>query len=588
MPEQPVYDGLHEIFRDVFFRDDIDLTAATTARDIDGWDSFRQVEIILAVEERFRIKVSSREVDTLKSVGDLAAVIQKGITARTVREVPAELPAVASQPPEPAPAAISAASEEKSAKETAPLLAADMLATLTELRKQRRLQDAAVFVEEAVQAFPKDVRLRIMQAEIAHLLHDYERAANLWMEGCQDFPNRERFLLGASKALRLVRRLDEADSIAQAASERFPKNWKLLTEYATVAHFRKSYDEAQRRWAVVRERFPDLPVAHWRLALVLSQAGRLDEAEEVITAALERYPNDPDVLWQWAVSATRREDRPEAMRRWTIAAERCPDSRGIANGLANLRMAMHMDATPQGDDDDHEEADSPFERVGRPELDPAIFPPENDIGEFLLNFESLGDNCEFGVVQRIAGVEPIGLLRWGGISIASLTKMLNNRLEQVGDPDFVHLRLNDRGKYSLRDPRYFAMHTFIDEGHMPEPALRDLLIRRVVFLRNKLISDLTDGEKIFVYKSRKPQTLKEVIALHDAARIYGRIRLLYVQKEIMPELNADIVKVRGGLVCASLPKIVTSPHGARNYFPDWVKILVETKKILDTDVPLAA
>lgn len=37
--------------------------------------------------------------------------------------------------------------------------------------------------------------------------------------------------------------------------------------------------------------------------------------------------------------------------------------------------------------------------------------------EILGQFESLGDNCEFGLVQRIGGIEPLGLLRFAGFHI---------------------------------------------------------------------------------------------------------------------------------------------------------------------------
>ena len=43
-----------------------------------------------------------------------------------------------------------------------------------------------------------------------------------------------------------------------------------------------------------------------------------------------------------------------------------------------------------------------------------IVPPLN---EMLLEFESLGDNCEFGLVQRHFGAEPISLLRFAGFEI---------------------------------------------------------------------------------------------------------------------------------------------------------------------------
>ena len=77
MPTQvEVYQDLKEIFADVFMRDDIVLSPALTAKDVKGWDSFKQIEIIMASEEKWAIKFSTRELDALRTVGDLAKMIE--------------------------------------------------------------------------------------------------------------------------------------------------------------------------------------------------------------------------------------------------------------------------------------------------------------------------------------------------------------------------------------------------------------------------------------------------------------------------------------------------------------------------------
>jgi acyl carrier protein len=73
--ESEVYPALTEIFHDVFMRDDIALTPTLTAKQVQGWDSFKQIEIIMASEERWKIKFNTRELDALLSVGDLARMI---------------------------------------------------------------------------------------------------------------------------------------------------------------------------------------------------------------------------------------------------------------------------------------------------------------------------------------------------------------------------------------------------------------------------------------------------------------------------------------------------------------------------------
>jgi acyl carrier protein len=70
-----VYDELTRVFHQVFERDDLVLTPELAADDVPGWDSFQHVEIILEVQERFNIRLTSKDLDHLQTVGDLARVI---------------------------------------------------------------------------------------------------------------------------------------------------------------------------------------------------------------------------------------------------------------------------------------------------------------------------------------------------------------------------------------------------------------------------------------------------------------------------------------------------------------------------------
>jgi acyl carrier protein len=75
MDQTEIYAALTEIFNDVFMVEDMRLTPELSAKDVAGWDSFKQIEIMVSVEERFGIKLNTREIDGLRNVGDLAEVI---------------------------------------------------------------------------------------------------------------------------------------------------------------------------------------------------------------------------------------------------------------------------------------------------------------------------------------------------------------------------------------------------------------------------------------------------------------------------------------------------------------------------------
>jgi acyl carrier protein len=66
---------LAEIVRDVFYNETVKPTEATTAKDVQGWDSLSHIRFIVTVEERFKVKFTSRELDKFRNLGDLLRAI---------------------------------------------------------------------------------------------------------------------------------------------------------------------------------------------------------------------------------------------------------------------------------------------------------------------------------------------------------------------------------------------------------------------------------------------------------------------------------------------------------------------------------
>ena len=81
MTEAQIYSGLTEVFHEVFGDDSLRLTPQTSASDVKGWDSVKMVSIILGVEQHFSVKLRSREVDKLGTVGDLADLLKAKLAA---------------------------------------------------------------------------------------------------------------------------------------------------------------------------------------------------------------------------------------------------------------------------------------------------------------------------------------------------------------------------------------------------------------------------------------------------------------------------------------------------------------------------
>ena len=74
-------DKLQDIFRDLFDDDDLVLTQQTAAKDVKGWDSLKNVKLIVQIEKAFKVRFATGEVVALKDVGELVALIERKLVA---------------------------------------------------------------------------------------------------------------------------------------------------------------------------------------------------------------------------------------------------------------------------------------------------------------------------------------------------------------------------------------------------------------------------------------------------------------------------------------------------------------------------
>ena len=75
------FDRLNEIFREVFDDPDVRVEPDTTADDVEGWDSLSHVNLIVAIETRFGIRFSQKEVLVFRNVGDMAQAIERRLAS---------------------------------------------------------------------------------------------------------------------------------------------------------------------------------------------------------------------------------------------------------------------------------------------------------------------------------------------------------------------------------------------------------------------------------------------------------------------------------------------------------------------------
>lgn len=68
---------LNEIMRDILDDPSVTLTPATTADDIEGWDSMSHITFLVEIEAQFGVKFQSSEISAMRNVGELLDVIAR-------------------------------------------------------------------------------------------------------------------------------------------------------------------------------------------------------------------------------------------------------------------------------------------------------------------------------------------------------------------------------------------------------------------------------------------------------------------------------------------------------------------------------
>ena len=79
MTREEVFEILTEIFQDVFDDDEIELTDATTADDIEDWDSLEHINLVNAIEEEFDMKFNMGQIVSMKNVGEMVDIILENL-----------------------------------------------------------------------------------------------------------------------------------------------------------------------------------------------------------------------------------------------------------------------------------------------------------------------------------------------------------------------------------------------------------------------------------------------------------------------------------------------------------------------------
>ena len=77
MTRKEVFNGVQDIFRDIFDEDDMVIEDKTNSDDVEEWDSLNYINLVSAIEKEFKIKFALVELMTLKDVGAMVDLMME-------------------------------------------------------------------------------------------------------------------------------------------------------------------------------------------------------------------------------------------------------------------------------------------------------------------------------------------------------------------------------------------------------------------------------------------------------------------------------------------------------------------------------
>jgi tetratricopeptide (TPR) repeat protein len=447
-----------------------------------------------------------------------------------------------------------------------------------------RLDEADALAAEALARFPENPDVLVQCGWIAMARERWDEALRWWAAVRGRAPGRLEGYLWAVRALWKLSRFEDAETMATEALQRFPGDPDVETERAWIAVNRSDWEAARDHWKRVLAAQPDRGEAELRLVQAMRYGGQIAEAEKVAAEALGRHADDPQLLVEYIWAAADRADWPAVESRLEAARDSLEGAalfEATRDALKARRQATLGEASIGGAPaSEREQAD-------------AI-----SMADLMLSFESLGERCDLGSVQRHYGVEPPGLLRFGFSPLDELIAALEDRFTAIGTAEDTEFATSDQDEAILKTKKYGLMfHTFISKNQMAisfgdgelkiwrldtpkrREAFEEQQLQRLIQLKDGLISDLECSRKIFAYSNDERTSEDDAARLFATLRGYGPNSLLYVRPADAAHPEGTVTRLRDGLYLGHYPGLTDFVAGGQPPFEVWLQLLQRTYRL---------
>lgn len=71
------FEEVRAVASDIFGVPADQITAESSPETIENWDSMQHLNLVLAIEEKFGVQLEPEDIEQMKSIGDVAALVTK-------------------------------------------------------------------------------------------------------------------------------------------------------------------------------------------------------------------------------------------------------------------------------------------------------------------------------------------------------------------------------------------------------------------------------------------------------------------------------------------------------------------------------
>ena len=202
--------------------------------------------------------------------------------------------------------------------------------------------------------------------------------------------------------------------------------------------------------------------------------------------------------------------------------------------------------------------------------------------ELVMRFDSLGDSCEFGLMQRETGAERLGLFRYAGtLSTSALVRGIDSSFAGFATKEDLEFHLAQDEWIGVSRQYGYVFHTRRFQPFITEDQIREEESARLSFLARLLLEDIEDGNKIFVrraggFEGTDPEDGMQ--ELYRALRAVGPAKLLWVSPG---DVAPAVVHLGDGLYRGYIGRLAPYENAYDFSAADWIALLSLAGKMID-------